>query len=450
MKFRKFGKALLMSALSVGVVLGVTSCVQSYTVGFLYVTGTMTSGSDGQGIISGYKIDHNTGNLVAIHGLPVPSGGAYPVRAVLTGGSRFIYVLNRGVDPATNGGPCTASTANCSGANIVQFAVGGNGILTPQQTFFSQGKNPFRIVTDSSKFIYVLDAVAPDDAPCSTVLSGSPTTCADVTAFSIDQSTGRLTLVINAQVTSSTGAALPYFPVPANPIDFALTGSYLLTLAGTAGTTAQTGDVVFPYAYSSSTGQLTVSQSGSQAINAANGTAIIYSTTGVYVLDAEAVDITPTDSTTSVHYQAQILTFSVGTGGALQALNGGVVGDDTTQTNPIMLLVESKGKWLYVANQGDNSSDQAATSGIVGYFYTSSNPLAFQSYSPYTVGSGPQCLIEDPSNQYIYTANYNDSTVTGKSLDVNSGNLNPLSGKAHQSVTLDGPPTWCLVSGRTS
>ena len=39
MKFTKFGKALLMSALSLGVVLGITSCVQSYTVGYLYVTG---------------------------------------------------------------------------------------------------------------------------------------------------------------------------------------------------------------------------------------------------------------------------------------------------------------------------------------------------------------------------------------------------------------------------
>ena len=35
MKFRKFGKALLIGALSFGAILGVTSCVQSYTVGFL-------------------------------------------------------------------------------------------------------------------------------------------------------------------------------------------------------------------------------------------------------------------------------------------------------------------------------------------------------------------------------------------------------------------------------
>lgn len=74
MRFRKFGKALLMSAVSIGAILGVSSCVQSFTVGFLFVTGTSTAGN-GQGIISGFKIDHNTGNLIPINGLPVGSGG---------------------------------------------------------------------------------------------------------------------------------------------------------------------------------------------------------------------------------------------------------------------------------------------------------------------------------------------------------------------------------------
>ena len=140
MKFTKFGKALLMIALSVGVVLGITSCVQSYTVGFLYVTGTVTAQSAGNGIISGFKIDHNTGNLIPINGLPVSSGGANPGRAVLPTGGRFIYVLNRGVN-AEGGSVCTSADP-CTKSNITQFAIGGNGILTSQQTFFTQGLNP--------------------------------------------------------------------------------------------------------------------------------------------------------------------------------------------------------------------------------------------------------------------------------------------------------------------
>lgn len=87
MRFTKFGKAFLMSALSVGAILGITSCVQSYTVGYLYVTGTDSSSSTNNGIISGFKIDHNKGGLTPINGLPISSGGANPNRAVLLSGS---------------------------------------------------------------------------------------------------------------------------------------------------------------------------------------------------------------------------------------------------------------------------------------------------------------------------------------------------------------------------
>ena len=160
MKFTKFGKALLMSALSAGVILCVTSCVHSYTVGFIYVTGTVTAQSNGSGIISGYKIDHNTGFLTPINGLPVSSGGANPGRAVLVTGSRFLYVLNQGVN-STGGSVCTTADP-CQNSNITQFAVGGNGILTPQQTFYTQGINPFRLIADcSGNFLMVLDHDCP-------------------------------------------------------------------------------------------------------------------------------------------------------------------------------------------------------------------------------------------------------------------------------------------------
>ena len=76
MKFTKFGKALLLSALTAGVILSITSCIQSYSVGYLFVTGTSTAQSSGSGIVSGFKINHNTGQLTAVNGLPVSSGGA--------------------------------------------------------------------------------------------------------------------------------------------------------------------------------------------------------------------------------------------------------------------------------------------------------------------------------------------------------------------------------------
>jgi hypothetical protein len=452
MKFRKFGKALLMSALSAGVALSVTSCVQSYSVGYLYVTGTQTSGSNANanGIISGFKIDHNTGNLTAIHGLPVASGGANPVRAVLLAGSRFLYVLNRGVN-SSNESDCTTATP-CQ-ASITQFAVGGNGVLSQQpETFYPQGSNSSRLIADSSgSFLYVLDHDSPSAAACALALGSTVTSCGDITAFKVDTSTGRLTLLVNAQVTSASGAALPYFPVPSEPIDFTLASGYLLTLSGTPGATANAGDSVFPYTYSSSTGQLTVNQNSSQPVSAGAGTALVYGGGYLYLLDNEPITITSGTSFAAGTYLGQILPFTIGTNGALQAQTGGAVPTDTAQTNPIYLVVESKGKWVYVANQGNNASTTNTQSGIVGYVLDpSTHQLDFMSGSPFGSGAGPQCMLEDPSDQFIYTANFNDSTVTGRVIDQNSGVLNNLPGKANKSFTLNGPATWCVVSGRTS
>jgi 6-phosphogluconolactonase (cycloisomerase 2 family) len=429
----------------------------------LYVTGTVTASSGSSGIISGYKIDHNTGKLNPIDGLPVSSGGANPVRAVLTLGSRFLYVLNRGVNNAGNGNCYGVGSAECQNANITEYAVGGNGILTPQETFYTQGQNPFRLIVDSSgNYLMVLDHDAPDNSnPSSTdncaralgtLGTGSlVTTCGDITVFQINQTTGRLSLVVNAQVTAANGSALTYFPVPANPVDFVLSGGFVLTLTGAPAPTSYPytgGTSVWPYTYSSSSGQLTLSQNSVQGLNIKQGTAIVNANSVIYVLDNEPVTIKFNgNSTTS---QSQIIPYTTGTGGALQAEPSGVIPDDPTLANPIYVLVESKGKFVYVANQGNNTTGVNPESGLAGYFLTTapSYQLSFIAEEPFGSGSGPQCIVEDPSSQFIYEANEYDSTITGRLLDPNTGDLNNLrSGTG--SYALEGQPTWCLVDGRT-
>jgi 6-phosphogluconolactonase len=438
MKFTKFGKALLMSALSGAVILSVSSCVESYSVGYLYVTGNVTSQSGGNGIITGFHIDHNTGKLAPIDGLPISSGGANPVRAVLVTGSRFLYVLNRGVN-SSGGSVCTTADP-CQNSNITEFSVGGNGILTAQETFFTEGINPFRLIGDASgNFLYVLDHDSPSSSACTLALGGSTTACGDITAFQVNQTTGRLSLVVNAQVTAANGSSLPYFPIPANPIDFSLASGYILTLSGTS----VTGDSIFPYTYSSSTGQLTINQNSSQPLGIYQGTAIVSGTGFEYVLDNEGTDVAGTGAT------SQILPFTVGTGGALQAQTGGVVADDPTLSNPIFVLVESKNKFLYVANQGNNTQGTNAQSGLAGYVIDpTTHQLSFIAGEPFGSGAGPQCLVEDPSNQFVYSADFNDSSVTGRVVDPNSGVLTNL--RVTSSYALQGPATWCLIDGRTS
>jgi hypothetical protein len=406
----------------------------------MFVTGTVTAQTNGNGIVSGFKIDHNTGNLVPIIGLPISSGGANPGRAVLLNGSRFLYVLNRGTT-ASGGSNCT--TANpCQNSNITQFAVGGNGVLTPQETFYTQGINPFRILGDSSgSYLLVLDHDSPSSAACALALGKTVTSCADVTVFAINGTTGRLTLVVNAQVTASNGQALTYFPVPANPIDMILSTGTLLTLSGTPAT----GDSVFPYTYSGSSGQLTISQNTAQPLGIFNATAIINGSGTIYVLDNEP----PSPNSTGAF--SQLLPFTEGSNGALQAQTGGAIPEDPTLANPVYLLVAgTTGKFLYVANAGNNVSGPNPAAGINGYFITTSPSYQLTPTAPATfgTGSGPVCMVEDPSNQFIYVADYNDSAVSGRVIDPNSGVLNNL--RVASSFTLQGPAAWCLVDGRTS
>ncbi len=461
MKLTKFGKALAMGALSAAVVFGVTSCIESYTVGFLYVTGTVTVSTGNNGIITGYKIDHNTGRLTPVNGLPIASGGANPVRAVLTLGSRFLYVLNRGVN-ASGSGDCYGTGANaCLNSNITQFAVGGNGILTPQETFYTQGINPFRMFADGSgAYLFVLDHDAPDNANpsskdnCALALGPSVTTCGDITVFKIDQSTGRLSLVVNAQVTAANGQPINYFPVPANPVDFVMSSASLLTLAGAPNPTSfpyTGGTLVFPYSYASSTGQLTLSQNSAQPLGINQGTAIVSAGGVIYVLDNEPITIT--FNGTSTNSPSQILPFTVGAGGALQAEPSGLIPDDPKLSNPIYLILENKGRFIYVANQGNNTAGPNPESGIAGYFLTTAPAfqLSFLADEAQIItgsGSGPQCIVEDPSNQFIFEADEYDSTVTGRVLDPNTGDLNDL--RVVSDYKLEGPASWCLVDGRTS
>ena len=143
---------------------------------------------------------------------------------MLLSGGRFIYVLNRGVN-AEGGSDCTTADP-CTGSNIIQFAIGGNGVLSSQETFFTQGLNPFRMFADSSgKFLYVLDHDSPapgsttahpiasstanPNSNCALALGTGVVACGDITAFQIDPTTGRLTT--DRRIRRSLPPAAPRF-----------------------------------------------------------------------------------------------------------------------------------------------------------------------------------------------------------------------------------------------
>jgi 6-phosphogluconolactonase (cycloisomerase 2 family) len=398
------------------------------TIGFMWVLGTQYNQ------IAAFKIDDFTGNLTSPPGSPFASSGTNPVSLVVKPGGRYLYVINKGAGLTTDAKGGVTCQAGAGGGSISEFAIGGQGVLTFQQTFSSQGCTPVWAAHDGTgNFLYVLDQYAPSAQclPNGQPEAPSPSFCnGEITVFSIDPNTGRLTLVVNQQIKDpNTGLQLTYFPVGAIPKMIATSGSCVFTLNSDANQT------VFPYIAGSS-GQLTLTTNSTIITNAVHATSIIAGGTSVYITDSGG----PTPN-------GQILPFTVGGSAcSLNTITGGPSNNLPPGANPVYALVDSKNKYLYIANQSStnsttpNSSISAFTILSNGTFQEIPDPPN----NPYPIGGGPVCMVEDPSNQYLYTSN-GDGTVTGKVLFAPTGQLSNLT--RGSTFTAVGQATCLAVSG---
>jgi 6-phosphogluconolactonase (cycloisomerase 2 family) len=430
MKLSRIGRVSMALVVSVAIGLGMTACGGG-TIGFMWVLGTQFNQ------IAAFKIDDFSGNLTTPPGSPFTSGGTNPVSLVVKPGGRYLYVINEGggLTPDAKGG-VSCPTIGGGGGAIAEFAIGGQGVLTFQQTFQSQGCTPVWAAHDSTgNFLYVLDKYAPNT---SCLPNGQPeppaTACnGEITVFSVDPNTGRLTLVLNQQIKDPTtpGLQLTYFPVGALPKMMAVAGSCVFTLNNDANQT------VYPYIGGSS-GQLTLTTNSTINSGAVRATSIIASGTSAYITDAG-----PANTNTP----GQILPFTVGgTACSLNTITGGPTQNLSPASNPVYTLVDSKNQYLYIANQSSSNST-TPNSSISAFTILPNSTLQLipdAPNNPYPIGAGPVCMVEDPSNQYIYTSN-GDGTVTGKVLDHNSGKIANLS--RGSTFTAVGQATCLAVSG---
>jgi 6-phosphogluconolactonase (cycloisomerase 2 family) len=333
--------------------------------------------------------------------------------------------------------------ADNTGPNISLFTVGGGGALNFQAAYTSQGNLPVSIQTDSSgAHLFVLDSTVTDPTTCKGYVSSNPATiCGDITAFNIDPNTGRLSLITNQTVKNGDGTNLSYFPVGSSPINFVVvpSNSFIYTIEKGSGSAIDPFQAVFVYGNTS--GQLTLTQNTPIPTNATQLTYIYASTKYIYLIDAE-------DGTSA----GQILPYTTGTNGALQSLVGGQVNNTGTVANPGPMIVDHQGKFLYLANQGPNLTPTSPASSVSAFFIdpttgrlTTLSGGASGTSITFGSGSQPQCIIEDPSNQYLYTANFADSTVTGAVINSTTGTLTTLRRK--NSFATTGNPTWCTSSG---
>src|SRR3984893_922827 len=351
MKLSRIGRVSMALVVSVAMGLGMTACGGG-TIGFMWVLGTQYNQ------IAAFKIDDFTGNLTTPPGSPFGSGGTNPVSLVVKPGGRFLYVINKGTGLGPDGNGGATCQGGAGGGLISEFSVGGQGVLTFQQNFVSQGCVPVWAAHDSTgNFLYVVDQYAPNTAclPNGQPEPPSPTQpkplpCnGEITVFSVDPNTGRLSLVQNQQIKdpNNNGLQLTYFPVGALPRMMALSGSCVFTLNSDANQT------VFPY-IAGSNGQLTLTTNSTINSGAVRATSIIGGGSSVYITDAGQAN---------TNSPGQVLPFTVGgTACSLNTITGGPTQNLSPGANPVSSLVDSKSAYLYIANQSSTNSTTANSS----------------------------------------------------------------------------------------
>jgi len=402
MTLSRIGRFSRAFVVSVAVGLGMSACGGG-TIGFMWVAGTQYNQ------IAGFKIDDYTGNLTVTVGAPYTAGGSNPVMIAVRIGGNYIYVVNKG-------------TGHGDG-NIAVFGVGNDGVLTFEEAYSTAGNSPVWAVPDGTgNYLYVLDSQAPDYA---TTGNG------DITVFAIDGNTGRLQLVPNQSIKNAAGTQLTYFEVGPNPTMVRDSGSCIYTLdAG--------NQTIYPYGVGSS-GQLTVEPNSLIPTNTVNMTSIWVSSSNFYVTDAGS----PLSS------GGAIIPYTTGSSCSLSVQADGAVPNLTGTQNPVFAMTDTKNKYLYVLNHATTNTNTATTNSSISAFTIDPSTGRLQALSdisnPYTVGNGPVCMVEDPTNQYIYASNNIDGTITGKVINQNTGQLSSLSRGSTFNAT--GLATCLAISG---
>lgn len=436
MKLSRLGRATLATIASLAIGAGMTGCGGG-TVAFLWVTAGKKASNDAGNSITGFKVDDYTGNLTEMVRSPYSAGGTNPSFAVLKPGGRYIYVVNKG-----------DGTAARAGAGVSLFSVGGDGVLTFQQSYtlpypgttttphVGDVQSPVWLQMDNSGgYLYVLAAKAPinpDGTATPVGCASFGANCGALFVYAINGDTGRLTLQQNKNVLVG-GQAISYYPTGPNPFQARIAGgSYIFIANGNQTVTAYT---------TSGTGGA-LSLAGNVATQPTGTTEMTSITTGSSYLYI-------TDGTTN-----QIFAYTV-SNGTLASVVGSPFTNFTTGVRPVWTVTETRGKYLYVVNNAPTGSSATCTqnstcNSISAFVIESTGKLTrvnTNTNNPYPTGGGPTCMLQDPSNKYVYTSN-TDGTVTGYEINQVTGELNALRRGTTFSVT--GQPTCLIASGSTT
>jgi len=356
-------KALVL----VFVVAGIAGCMGCSTSSH-YVYATLPAVSQ----LAVYREDPYSGTLTELSGTPYTVGdGAHSV--VVHPSGKFLYVANPG-----------------QGENDISlFNIASNGYLTevPPRTPVGTNGNasqPTLLVMDpAGNYLYVMNA-------------GS----SNISVFSTDSSSGALAPIVGS----------PFSVGGLTPLNMLLTPSGSLLYVSVAG--GQPG---------SANGSIE-----GFSVNAGALQPLSPPLTSSFGVNPNGLGIDPTGSYLyAANTQSNAITiFAIGAPntlpGSLTQVQGSPLAD--IYNDPFFVLLDPKGQFLYVANQGSNNVavySISPTTGLPVALTTSTSAFAF------TTEGSPSFLAEDPNGNYLFVGNQGNGAGV-QAFGVNSGNLNPL------------------------
>jgi len=312
--------------------------------------------------LNAYSIDGGTGALTQVTGSPF-AGDTGPRGVAVDPSGKFLYMANE------SSNDISAYTINAS-----------SGALTPVPgSPFAEGEEeenygPRGVAVDpSGKFLYVANEVGNN-----------------VSAFSIDATSGALTQITGSPFAAETGPR----GVAVDP-----SGKYVYV-------TNHGDDDVSAYSITAATGALTpVPGSAFETGDTPFDVVVDPSGKFVYVTN---------------HLSGNVSAYTLAAAtGALTPVPGSPF---TAGSEPHGVAVDPSGKFVYVANHASNNVSAYSINAASGAL-TELAGSPFADTSPQEGVTAPYGLAVDPSGKFVYVANNGTGDVSAFSLDATSGAL---------------------------
>lgn len=382
MKLNPIGRVIKVSMLSLAMALGVTACSNDYTVSYVYMT---TSKTLPHGLINSYQVDYQSGYLRPLADSPVDAGGRDTVGLVVAPSNLFLYTVNN------------------FDSSVVEFAIGTDGKLYPENTYNIAGSLPTAAAIDAAgKFLYVTFTYQnnPNGSQEYTPANPGP---GGISVFPIKSDN-----TLGTPFTVNVGR---------NPVGIATstTGNYVYVIEADAASSAN----LLGFTENTSTGALT--PMAGVTINSGNAPSTGFASgsnpSGI-LEDKTGTHLYVTDQTLS-----QVFAYSVANGVPT------LVGTTQTDATPMGMAFDLSGKYLYVVAYAANAIDGFTLS-------ANGQPVRSTVAASVQAGTGPTCVTVGgaPSNAnpthaiYLYTSNALSNNLSGEQLNPQDGSLNQIQG----------------------